>query len=499
MWNMSLKINNFFIILLFLSAVTLPLVFSNKVGGEKSETENRYLATFPDIVTKDMKLSPGVKVGLENWINDNAGFRTQFQKFRTDFEYYVFHISPSNLVHIGEDGWFYYTGDNDLKIAEGDYPLTQQMLEKIKDNQVKIQNALSRSGIEYVIVFTPSKPSVYPEYLKGGKFFVKNTVIDIVSDYLRKNTTIPIINTKDNLLSAKDSGLVYFKTDSHWNESGAYVGYTAIINSLQQLGMVHSGPVKITTYPSTRKGEFSAMMGDINLLPAESYNATQIISPNAVSIQDGNYYNQMMKLTKLDKAYGYYSYQNNNAEKKKTLIYGDSYFGAWEMTQLLAENFSNLDFVWSDVLKENVVEQSKPDIVIMERTERYIFTLANDPDPSLINKPLVNPSAEIISTTTPGQINRNKKYDINITVKNTSKTNWSKDNGVQLCIFQDGKDNGYRVFLPYDVIIKPGEEFIFILKDFQAPPNNSTNLEYQMVQEGIQYFGEKKRVDITIK
>jgi alginate O-acetyltransferase complex protein AlgJ len=496
---MNSKINNVFIILVFLSAIILPLAFSDKAGGEKSETENRYLATFPDILTKDTKLAPGLKVGLENWINDNAGFRTQFQKIRSDFEYHVFHVSPSNLVHIGEDGWFYYTGDNNLEIAMGNYPLTQQTLEKIRDNQVKIQKALNSKGIQYVIVFTPSKVSVYPEYLKGGKFAVRDTVIDIVTDYLRKNTTIPIINTKEDLLTAKASGLVYFKTDTHWNEAGAYVGYRLVINSLKQYGMIHSDPINITTYPSTHQGEFSAMMGDINLLPAEPFEATRIISPSAVSVQSGDYYNHMQDLMKLDNTLGYISYQNENAEKKRVLIYGDSFFASWEMPSLLAENFSNLDFVWSDAIRENVVKQSQPDIVILERTERYIYTLANDPDPTLIYEPLINPSAEIISQTTPTQIVRNQKYDINITVKNTGEESWSEDRAVRLCIFQDGHDYGYRVFLPDGVIINPGEEYTFTLKDFQAPPNNSTYLEYQMVEEGVEYFGQKVRVDITVK
>jgi hypothetical protein len=496
---MNSKINNFFIILVFLSAIILPLVFSNKAGGEKSETENRYLATFPDILTKDMKMAPGLKIGLENWINDNVGFRTQFQKFRSDFEYHVFHTSPSNQVHIGENGWFYYTENNNLEIAMGNYPLTQQTLEKIRDNQVKIQKALNSKGIQYVIVLTPSKVSVYPEYLQGGRFAVRDTVIDIVSDYLRKNTTILIINTKEDLLAAKTSELVYFKTDTHWNEAGAYVGYRSVINSLKQYGIINSDPINITTYPSTHKGEFSTMMGDINLLPAEPFEATRIISPSSESVQSGDYYNHMQDLMKLDNTLGYISYQNENAEEKRVLIYGDSFFVSWKMPLLLAENFSNLDFVWSDAIRGNVVRQSQPDIVIMERTERYIYTLAYNPDSALIYDPLKNPTAEIISQTTPIQIVRNRKYDINITVKNTGEESWSEDRAVRLCIFQDGQDYGYRVLLPDGVIINPGEEYTFTLKDFQAPTNNSTYLEYQMVEEGIEYFGQKVRVDISIK
>lgn len=70
---------------------------------------------------------------------------------------------------------------------------------------------------------------------------------------------------------------------------------------------------------------------------------------------------------------------------------------------------------------------------------------------------------------------------------------------VRLCIYQDGKDWGYRVTLPDGVEVKPGEQYTFTLQDFQAPSNDSTYLEYQMVQETFQYFGQKQRVDITVK
>jgi alginate O-acetyltransferase complex protein AlgJ len=375
---MTTRINNILIVIVFLSAIILPLAFSDKAGGKISVTENRYLATFPAILTKDMDLAPGFTKGLESWINDNAGGRTLSQKIRANIDYHVFHASPTNLLHIGEDGWLFFTGDNDLEIATGNYPITQEMLENIKDSQVKIQKALNSRGIQYVIVLTPSKGSVYPEYL-GGKFAVRETVIDIVTDYLRKNTTIPIINTKDDLLRAKATEQVYFKTDTHWNEAGAYVGYSAVINGLKQYGMIHSDPIRIVTYPSTSKGGFSALMGDVNLLPAEPFEATQIISPSAVRVGGGDYYNQMQELINQDNVdnviAGYYSFQNEEAEKKRVLVYGDSFFGGWNLTQLLAENFSNLDFVWSNAIRGNVVDQSKPDIVILEKTERYIYLL----------------------------------------------------------------------------------------------------------------------------
>jgi hypothetical protein len=86
---------------------------------------------------------------------------------------------------------------------------------------------------------------------------------------------------------------------------------------------------------------------------------------------------------------------------------------------------------------------------------------------------------------------------IEITVKNTGTENWNEDNQVRLAIFQDGVDS-YRVILPNDVNVEPGGTYTFSFLDFKAPSAPSTALEYQMVNEGYQYFGEKKRVIINI-
>ncbi|WP_277668747.1 alginate O-acetyltransferase AlgX-related protein [Caproiciproducens galactitolivorans] len=488
------------LIFCFIVAVFLPLLLSNKVGGQVSSVEKRTLAKFPSFFNQDGSVTlSGTRSGLENWINDNAAFRLPMQKLNADLTFNLFHSSPSSKVKIGKNGWYYYTGDNNLEIASGTYPMTQDTLEKIKEAQVAIQQVLKKKGITYVLVLTPSKVSVYPENLVGD-FQVRQTVIDEVADYLTKNTTIPVINLKNDLLKAKQKQTVYFKTDTHWNQVGAYVGYSAIINRLNDLGIIDSKPTDITTYPSTHKGEFSVMMGDADLLPAEPFQATKIISPKAERLESGDLYNEIDSLDQTNYVYKpFYLYHNPSVQNKKLLIYGDSFFEKWNVDQLFAQNFSDLTYIWSYCIRNNVVNAVKPNIVILEQTERYITNLANDPDPYLLNEPLQNPQAQIVSTTTPTQIERGKMYDIDITVKNIGTESWSEKQMIRLCIFQDGKDWGYRVKLPDGVEVKPGEQYTFTLHDFRDPPNNTTYLEYQMAQEGIQYFGQKQRVDITVK
>ncbi|MFU0831515.1 MAG: ALGX domain-containing protein [Oscillospiraceae bacterium] len=485
------KMNSIFLATVFLIGIFLPIVFADKKGGGISPTENRTLAKFPEIFS-----TQNIRDDVENWINDNVGFREQLLNTNAFLNYRLFHTSPTDRVMVGKNDWFFYTWDHNIDIAKGTYPLTQEMLEKIKSTQERIQRALKQKGIEYVLVLTPSKASVYPEMIGGCNFSVRQTPIDIVTDYLKKNTTINVVNTKPALIDAKDNQTVFFQTDTHWNEEGAFIGYKTMMQHLYQNGLIDVPPIEIEQIPSVYKGEFSSMMGNRNLLPPEEINATKIINPKAIEVQNEDLLNEICNEQTGHNFFstGCHFYENTSCANKKILMYGDSYFGGWKVQQLVAENCSHLDFIWSDYIKDNIVKKTKPDILIFERTERYINTLAQDCDPRLLTQPLENPNAELHSDY--DEIHKNQNTSIKITMKNLSNSSMSEDGWVRLCIFPDGKEAGYRVNIPDNLEIKPSETYTFTIDNIDQYVGDNNYLEFQMVEEGITYFGQRIRIDL---
>lgn len=77
-------------IICFLIGLWAPLILSDKVGEKVSKLEHRTLAKFPVIFTKDGTLAGGFETGLENWINNNIGFRKIFGKTNRAISYYIF-------------------------------------------------------------------------------------------------------------------------------------------------------------------------------------------------------------------------------------------------------------------------------------------------------------------------------------------------------------------------------------------------------------------------
>ena len=106
-------------------------------------------------------------------------------------------------------------------------------------------------------------------------------------------------------------------------------------------------------------------------------------------------------------------------------------------------------------------------------------------------------NAEIISHTTPKKAEQTENYKIHITVKNCGEAGWSNKDNIALCIWQDDFDWGFRARILVGVQIQKGECYTFVLDGFSMQDKNKTKLEFQMVKEGVTYFGEREGVEIV--
>lgn len=373
------KVNVFKLIFLILFAgiVVIPILKMDFSGGKYSPNEQRNLAVFP--VTKNNetgKIETG-RTKIQDWVNDNIGFRENLLKMYVNFKFNILGQSTSSKVMIGKDGWFFYTLDNNIQIATGEYPLTDDDLKTIAQNQQAISDYYKSVGVNYILMLTPSKVSVYPEYLPMSVQTIKKTPVDIVAEYLRENTDIIVYSAKDALLEAKNSGAgqLYHKTDTHWNEKGAYYTYKGLHKTMVDNGILDDKPVEVTFNEGEYKGEFSAMLGDESILPLEKAPITNW-NMQSVELHEGELYN---KVQEKENQFGTHQGANvfSNPTKKYTAqIYGDSQIEVVrKIPQLLSEHFST--FVKYSVrnISISVDEAANPDVVIFSCSERYINPL----------------------------------------------------------------------------------------------------------------------------
>jgi hypothetical protein len=328
-------------------------------------------------LTKNGDFNWKINSELEDWINDNVGFRDEISKFRVLTEFKLFNVSANPKVHIGKDGWLFYTVSNNLKLAMNTYPLDDEKLKWIKQNQEEVFKRLQKKGITYYIIITPSKASVYSEFLGDG-LPVQKSVANRLASYLNENSLVPVINLYPDLTTAKKSQVVYYKTDTHWNEEGAYIGYCSIIDRLNAENILHSSPIKIKTTPSLHEGDLARMLYDI--FPRDPYADPQIIDPLAEQILQGDYYDALKKATHSKRVSVFSIYDNPTAENIRVLVYGDSFFEKSRIISYFAENFSHVDFIRSYIITDDIIKITKPDIILFEITERNLDQMSQIPD-----------------------------------------------------------------------------------------------------------------------
>lgn len=360
------------IILMYIVISAVPLVFFNRAKNVIAPGENRYLEDFPVLFDDAGKLNDDIKPAIENWFEDHLGKRNEFVRLQAMTKVHLLHQSSNERVHIGKDGWYYYTVNDNLKIADGTYPLTDELLAKFAQTQQAISDWYKERGVEYVFVLTPSKASVYPEYVGGGDYEIGVSPADIVEEYFKQHTDIHVVNLKAANVQAKESGLQFKKTDTHWTELGSYTAYRALAGYLETQGILSSKPVETAVSEGEHPGELSVMLGG-NILPPEVVPTIQWTAHSSV-ITEGDQYARLEEIRRQeDSQFSMIFLQNEMAEDDKTLlIYGDS---QWliNMPQLLAEHFREVvSYAMNTIPSMAMDEAVQPDVVIVGCSERYI-------------------------------------------------------------------------------------------------------------------------------
>lgn len=472
-----------------------PIITLSKNSTDFSEKEKRNLAEFPALRINNIWNKNFCKE-FSIWFEDHIGFRENFINIASWTKFKIFNKSPSEKVHVGKKGWYFYTPDYNIDIASGNYPITEQLLEEILFCHKEMQKKLKEKGIEYVVILPTSKVSVYPEYLRIGKGKVIKTPADLVADYLEKNSDIKVVRLKDCLLQEKNNRQVYYKTDTHWSHAGGYVAYKEILQKFKEWGFIPSDemPIETTFYEGETMGEFEDMMGiklpKEKILFSDFKNTRAQVNSEA---KTGGFKKILGEedVWHVDLA----TYYNNPSSKSKSvMIWGDSMFQPGRLvTETLAENCSELFYIFASndgPVRERLLNEIKPDVFVFESGERYTNWV-----PTRILQYLTIESKKPLGEYKNSYDNIEFVNDnIDVTVKNTSNASWDILNEVRLGIIYDGNDIGKRVNLPVNKTINPGEIYTFVFPKALLEGLDQNKIEFVMLQEGISYFEEKGKL-----
>lgn len=332
--------------------------------SEKENYENRNLATKP-ILTIENYASYPEEYNL--YINDNIQFRNELITLNSMVDYKIFDRSTSPDVVIGKNGFLFYSKIEDgdpIGTYKGENLYSEEELEMIAQNCVHQKDYLSSLGKEFVLFIAPNKERVYSEYMPSniGAPATEYKVLQVYN-YLKNNTDIRVVYCYEDLMKAKEECDVnlWYKTDTHWNMVGGYVGARSLMNELGILiPAIGDDNVQIVKGPE--------MSGDLaGLLHLKE----QLVNTDNIYSIAWNGYCDVETL-----AYDFnetYVFHTNNKDARKLYVIRDSFSMA--LADYMKCYFN--DSYWRYVMTysyEDFVEQD-PDIVVYEVVERGIDRL----------------------------------------------------------------------------------------------------------------------------
>ena len=356
---------------IILGAFLILLCFSGLlwsfVSGFTDSTnyENREMAEKPELT---LDTYGEYAQEYENYYNDKIPFRNTLITLNSAIDYFVFHRSSSTSVIPGKNNWLFYCKESDgdpLGSYQGKDLLTEEELKALADNCVAQRDFLAAQGIEFVIFIGPNKERIYSEYMpeQYGKPTEHYRAEQIV-EYLQEHTDLRVVYPYNELMQAKDQikENLYYKTDTHWNALGGYVGAAALLRELGiQMPSLTDSQIEIIHGENT-SGDLAGML---NLSKQLKRNDTEyaVIGYNAHNVQwlENDFF-------------GVFSFQADNADPRRIYVYRDSFSTA--MASYIGSQFAGsylrhcASYTYEDCIAQN------PDVFVFETVERYAGSLA---------------------------------------------------------------------------------------------------------------------------
>jgi len=362
----------------FLIIIGLPLAanVAGKDGGDQ-EAENRELAKFP-VFAGTWKSAVEWPSGLDLWFQDHFGYRSALVRWYGESRYFGLHVSPSADVVRGKDGWLYYAEDAGLDDFTNERLLPPGEVENWRQAILRARDWCRAHRIAYVFTIAPDKPAIYPEYFDDRvRQLTPLSRTDQV--FTATSDTGVVVDVRQALLAGKSQDRLFHKTDTHWNDRGAFLAYQQIIDAVhRQLPAVPPARARSTFNATSRilsGRDLASMMGlkrvlseeDLLLVPRKGRGYV-VVEPRGSYATAGE---------------GRIVTEIPGSTLPRAVVFRDSFTSV--LAPFLSEHFSRVVYLWQNNFDADEVLKEHADVVIEEIVGRHLHNFI--PSPELIPDP----------------------------------------------------------------------------------------------------------------
>lgn len=365
--------NRLFVVLTLLAIAAPGVATLAGVDRAPAGGENRELAPWPRVGwdAGTLRAWPGAAA---RYFEDHFAFRARLVRWQAVLRLEWLGVSPSTEVLVGRDGWLFYSADGGLDDFASAVPFSREDLETWRQTLQHTSDWLKGQGVAYLFVLAPDKHAVYPEFMPAGVRRVgAGTRTDALVRYLRDHSTVAVLDLRPALLEAKPRERLYHRTDTHWNDRGAFVAYQQVMERLAAL----SPPVERPRLVAQPRSAFeqrtfvepgmdlAGMLGLTDRMREEDLRLTRAGTPRwrVVAPERPDPHGIEPRLIT----------EHEDATRPRAIVLRDSFGSA--LIPFLSEHFSRAVYLWQYNLEPALVLEERPDVVVQEVVGRRLTSL----------------------------------------------------------------------------------------------------------------------------
>ena len=358
-----MRARNISLVLAFAAVLVAPTVAKllrwNPMG---SLDEKRPLAERPKgpLLSRDIyKQAPVMAQAWEKYFNDHFGLRKLLVGSYRLLTFHGLRMSPNPAVVVGRsDGerrWLFYDASVaqdgiGLASVQGKAPYTPAALARVVAEIRQVAALVRSRGAKLLIIVSPDKQTIYPEYLPRAKRPRPGAVsrLDQFWRVAPALADIPLLDMRIPLRQAKAGPQLFYPSDTHWNPRGTFLAYQATMRALRALDPPRAVPadeqVQWLARPH-RVGDLTVLMGVPPIGGDRDWQP--VIAPSVLQAVP---------------------------KRGKLLLVFDSFFASVRV--LLENHFDQVTAIPRTrraraVITGELLDAEKPDVVIIESVERY--------------------------------------------------------------------------------------------------------------------------------
>ena len=256
----------------------------------------------------------------------------------------------STQVLLGKNNWLFYKTELDghpLWDYMGINHFTDDELAAIAANLVSMRDGFNALGVDFYVTALPNKEIIYEEYMPDTVARVDTVSrAEQLANYIWDNTDLVYVYPKQALLDAKAEGQIYYQTDTHWNQKGAFVGMQQLMHEAYGVEAKDLDSVSFDITSNDLAGDL-AVIGGV----ADKYNIDTTYVFDADTADKAQYRDEV------------------------ALVVGDSFSGF--LSTIAKGYYKEVHWIYTKDFTMSMLDEYDADVVIWESVERYMETFLN--------------------------------------------------------------------------------------------------------------------------